>query len=66
MLFNKNKKKLTFYVVQHKSNPNKFLTITCNKQDAMDFCYRFIRIQNLDHFKSWCDLRDLNIDDDAA
>lgn len=66
MILNRNNKKISFYVAQDKKNISKFLTLTCTKQEAVDFCYKYMRIQNFNHFKLWCVLRELNVDDENA
>lgn len=66
MIFNRNNKKVRFFVVIDKENPERFLTLTCNKKDAVDFCYKFLRIKKFNHFKLWCDLRNLNTADNSS
>lgn len=66
MCFNKNNKKISFFIVQdNKDSPN-FLTVTCKKEDAVDFAYKYLRVKNFDHFKLWCDLRELDPQSDSA
>ena len=66
MIFDKHKKKINLFVAQDKDDPSRFLTVTCTKEDAVDFCYKFLRIQKFNHFKLWCDLRKLNVEDESS
>ena len=63
---NRNNKKVYFYAVIDRNQNNQILTIACNKKDCIDYGYKFLRIKHFDHFKMWCELRNLNVDSDAA
>ena len=65
-MFNVRNKRITFYVVQDELNPVNFLTLTCSKKDAIEFAYTYLKIQHIEHFKLWCDLRELDYNTEMA
>lgn len=61
-MFNKNNKKMLLYVVSLRSNPSKFLSFTVTKKQAIEYGNSFLKLTHLDHFTSWCELKELNPD----
>ena len=59
-MFKKSNKKILLYVVSSRKNPSKFLTITLTKKQAIEYGNSFLKILNLEHFRSWCELKGLN------
>ncbi len=68
MIWDRHNKKITFFVVQDKENknPSNFLTVTCTKEDAIEYAYTYLKIQHVEHFKLWCDLRELDYNSKEA
>lgn len=65
-MWSRKNKNISFFVVLDRENEQNFLTLTCDKEDAFDFAYKFIKIKNLNHFNMWCDLRGLDKNSDQA
>lgn len=65
-MWDRSKKKIHFYAVTNKNQPKQILTLTCTKMQAVDFCYRFLRVKHFDHFKMWCEMRDLDVNSESA
>ena len=65
-------KKLTFYIVVptekllSKEKKPHFLTITCKKDEAFDFIIKLLKLEKLNHFQMWCELRGLDKDSEKA
>lgn len=62
----KKNKKVTFFVVQSIDDCNAFLTIVCDKKDAIEFILKLLKLEKLNHFQAWCNLRNLDPSSDAA
>lgn len=65
-MWDKNNKKVILYTAFEISNPQQILTITPNKEDALDYILKFLRIKHFDHFKMWCELRGLDVSTENA
>ena len=63
MLFFKKKTKIQAYALVSKEVKNKFLTITKDPKEAEEYAMMLLRIKHYEHFKSWCDLRELDSKD---
>lgn len=61
-----NKKITLFAVYDKKENPTKFITLTLYKKEADEFIYNLLRISHFEHFKSWCEIRNLDVNDDSS
>ena len=59
-------KKIEFYVAIEKADPTKFLCITNKKEEAIEYIIQHFKFLKMEHFKMWCNCRNLNINDDAA
>ena len=57
------KKKFVFYAVKNTDDMNQILTLTETKDQAMEFGYKYLRMKHFDHFKMWCELRNLDVTD---
>ena len=59
-------KKIEFYVAVAKANPTKFLCITNNKEEAIEYVIQYFKLLKFEHFKMWCDCRNFNPADDLV
>ena len=63
----KNKEEqLVFYAISLVKEPTKFLSLTLTKEEATEFVLQHLKMRNLEHFSSWCDCHELNVNDDLA
>lgn len=52
-----------FYTVYLKDcGPQNWITVTCSKKDAREYVHRVLKLEHMEHYKMWCELRDYNID----
>ena len=58
--------KLRFFVLVHKDNPLKFLTITTTRKDAIEYANALLKNLHLEHFTLWCNVRNYVVDDPSA
>lgn len=58
-IFNKNKK-IVVYVLANKHIKNKFLTLSDNRSDIVEYLMIFMQLKHKDHFESWCEIRELD------
>lgn len=52
-------KKLTFWVIGD-SKTKRFFTITLTREQSFEYLYRVLAFAHMDHFKSWCGLKNLD------
>lgn len=57
------RKKITLFGVLYGNDNENFLTFTNTKAEATEFVIRFVVIKNLEHYRAWCTLRDLDYKD---
>lgn len=57
-LFNRDNKKLDFWVLTKKDDPDKFLSITLSKAEAIEYAHTMLKFAHKPHFQAWCALRD--------
>lgn len=61
-------KSVTYYIVVDNTadlNNNHLYTVCQSKKDCEEFLDRFLLVQNLEHYGSWCDLRHLKHDESS-
>lgn len=46
--------------------PPSFLTITSKFKDAFEFIKKLLYIENVEHYKSWCSLKNLDYKDSKS
>lgn len=74
MMFKKKPKLIELFVVTHNFfgqeqinlNEINFLTITDKKEHCEEYVNRRLFLENKEHFKGWCDLRELNYQDSKS
>lgn len=62
-MFKKKIKKIPLYVLISDDHPGIFLTFTNEKSEATEYAFNYLIYKNFSHFKSWCELRDINFED---
>lgn len=61
-------KKLTYYIVTNNDNDiNKrlYYSICSSKKECEEFIDTYLILENIDHYLSWCNLREVNPKDDS-
>lgn len=63
---NKKNKKVYLYAVIKKDDSKNFLTLTLSKYEAIEYIKNLLKILNFSHFKSWCLLKEIDVNDDKS
>ena len=61
-------KRLTYYIVIDNDldlNNSHLYTVCQSKKDCEEFIDRYLLVQNFEHYKSWCDLRKLEHNEES-
>ena len=53
-------KKIPLYLIYRNEDPSSLVTVLADKKQIDEFINRMIIVDNWDHFKMWCDLRNLD------
>lgn len=53
-------KKIPLYLIYRNEDPSSLVTVLSDKKQIDEFINRMIIVDNWDHFKMWCDLRNLD------
>lgn len=54
---NRDKSQIKLYAVIKREAPDKFLTVTTKKDEAVEYALKLLKLEHLSHFQSWCILR---------
>ena len=61
------KKKIYFYALTKKNDPEKkFYTLTSSIKDAYEYLNHLLQVEHFEHFKSWSELKNLDINDEKT
>jgi len=64
-IFGRNKK-VTVFALTSKKVQNKFLTISDDKLNVLEYAMKVLKLEHQDHYDSWCQLKKINGEDPGA